>query len=239
MPYTHLTRNKEAVYDALTIMDGQLVAKKPVKIVFPSHFEEKHLASISSDVYVCGIFAIIVDNHYATNVMLSKVRLFPNEIEKVKYNETEYYELYFEKGTTIVENMNLVKENTIGYYVYDYLIAQGKVPWYIGALDLLTLFSKSNYYSGVNYGSNHVATELIAAMIMRNSNDLNEYWRHTVNSMDDINRKPPEYIPLRNVMLGARNTTAKLMGAYFNDGLLSALIYPSEKTETVEELLRQ
>lgn len=240
MEIKHLKRDPKYILDSLFITpDGTMVAKKDLIITFPVAYEERHLATISTDVYVVGIFGIIVDGNYASNTVLSKVRLYPNEIEKEKVDEVEYYVLKFEKGSTIVENMNLVKENTIGYYVYNYLIAQGKVPWYMSAIELLNLFKDSNYYSGVTYGSNHIATELIAAMIMRRNEDINQYWRQSVESIDEVISNPPQFIPLRDVIYGARNTTAKLMGAYLNEGMKSAIMHPSENTESVEEILRQ
>ena len=235
-----LRRDKEKVFDAILVTpDGKMIAKKTMEVYFPVAYEEKHLATIASDVYVVGLFAFVVDGYYATVNILSKIRLYPTEIDRVNIEDTPYHVLRFEKGATIVENMNLVKDNTIGYYVYNYIIAQGKVPWYLSALDLMNLFHTSAKYSGVVYGTNHMATELIAAMVMRSSSDINTYWRQEVNSIDDVLKNPPTFIPLRNVMFGARNTTAKLMGAYLNEGMKSAIMYPSETTESVEELLRQ
>lgn len=240
MEIKHLKRDPNYILDAFMFpSNGTMVAKKDLIITFPVAYEEKQLATISTDVYVVGIFGIIVDGYYASNTMLSRIRMFPTEIEKEKIDEVEYYILHFEKGSTVVENMNLVKENTIGYYVYNYLIAQGKVPWYMSAIELLNLFKDSNYYSGVTYGSNHVATELIAAMIMRRNGDINQYWRQSINSIDEVISNPPQFIPLRDVIYGARNTTAKLMGAYLKEGMKSAIMHPSENTESVEEILRQ
>lgn len=240
MNINSLVRNKDAVFDAIMVTkDGRMIAKKPITVTFPVAYEEKHLATIASDVLVVGLFGLVVDGYYATCNVLSKVKFSPSEIDRININDTPYYLLKFEKGATMVENMNLVKDNTLGYYVYNYVIAQGKVPWYYSALDLLNLFHTSAKYSGVTYGTNHMATELIAAMIMRSKDDINTYWRQNTKSIDDVLKNPPEFIPLRNVMFGARNTTAKLMGAYLNEGMKSAIMYPSETTESVEELLRQ
>jgi hypothetical protein len=51
--------------------------------------------------------------------------------------------------------------------------------------------------------------------------------------------KPPTFIPFRSPIYGATNTTAKLIGAYFDDSINSALVNPSEKVEGVESLLRR
>jgi hypothetical protein len=58
-----------------------------------------------------------------------------------------------------------------------------------------------------------------------------------VQSIDDIVKKPPVYIPLRSVTYTATNTTNKLAGSYFQEGLVSALVSPSERKERIESIL--
>lgn len=240
MPFSTLKRNKDAVLNALyQTQSGSLLAKEDLKIVFPVRFEEANLAIIESNVYVLGIFAIIVGNQFAVNNIPARIRLSPSEIEKEKYEDNEYYVLSFDKGATICENINVVQENTLGYYIYNYFIALGKVPWYISALDMLRIFEGMNEYTKTTYGASHTVTEMICAMVMRGNLDAQQYWRQTIESEQDLYNNRPEFIPLRNIPLGARNTTAKLMGAYFDEGLNSALLYPSESAERVETLLRQ
>nr|DAT15845.1 MAG TPA: hypothetical protein [Caudoviricetes sp.] len=240
MDFSSLKRDKNKILDAIYVDPaGSMIAKRPLKIVVPASYEERHLASVEDSIYTLGIFAFIVDGYYAVNVMAAKVRLFPTEYEKVKYEEASYYLLTFDKGATITDNINLVKDNTIGYYIYNCFVALGKVPWFMNAVDMATLFETTLEYSGVSYGASHVATELISSMIMRDPNDIMQYWRHGVKTIDEVNTRKPAFIPLRNVPFGARNTTSKLMGAYFNEGLVSALMYPSEQTDQVEALLRQ
>lgn len=241
MSYINYTRNKDAILNAMELVpSGELIAKTPLKIIFPVNYEEKDLASITDKVHVLGIFAIIVGNNYATNVLPAKVNLFPSEIGKYKEGESDYYVLEFEKGSVITDNINVVKEETLGYYIYNYFIALGRVPWYLSALDLLTLFDHSGKYTGKTYGVNHVILEMIISSIMRDSQDLNKYWRQTLPPIKRaIYDNKPDVIPLRNVPYGARNTLAKLMGSYFDEGLNSALINPSTTTEKIEALLRQ
>lgn len=240
MDFSQLKRNKQRILSALhQDPKGGLIAKEDLSIVFPVRFEESNLAVIAGDVYTIGIFAIIVGNEYATNNVPSRIRLLPAEINKVKFNEADYYVLTFEKGATITENMNLVMEETIGYYIYNNFIALGKVPWYMSNLDMINLFENMKTYSGKEYGATPAVLQMIISMVMRNSDDVQQYWRQTLTNPNDVLQKPAEYIPLRNVPLGARNTTAKLMGAYFSEGLNSALVNPSENTERIEEILRQ
>lgn len=240
MPFSTLTRNKDVVLNALyQDPSGSLIAKQDLKIIFPVRYEESDLAVVESNVYVLGIFAIQVGNEYAVNVLQSRVRLLPVEIEKVKYQDADYYVLTFDKGSTITDNINVVKENTLGYYIYNYFVANGRVPWFMSALDMLRLFDGMNEYTGVTYGVSPMIPQMIVSMIMRDNQDIQQYWRQSINTEKDLMDNVPDFIPLRNVPFGARTTTAKLMGSYFDEGLNSALLYPSETTERVEELLRQ
>lgn len=240
MPFSTLVRNKEPVLKALyQDPTGSLIAKQDLKIIFPVRYEEANLAAIEGSVYVLGIFAIQVGNEYAVNSVPARIRLHPTDIERVKYNNADYYVLSFDRGGIITDNINVVKENTLGYYIYNYFVALGKVPWFMGAEDMLGLFDNMTEYTGEKYGVSPMITKMIISMIMRNPDDIQEYWRQSINTQDDITSSKPDFIPLANVPFGARNTTAKLMGSYFDEGLNSALLHPSETTEKVEELLRQ
>lgn len=240
MSFNTLTRNKDAVINALfETPSGELIAKEHLKIVIPVKYEESRLAVIEQDVYTLGIMAIIVGNDYACNMLPAKIRLTPTNIEKVTHDEESYYVLEFERGSTVTPNINVIKDETLGYYIYNYFIALGRAPWYMDALDFIKIFDAMGEYTGKTYGDNHVVTEMISSMVLRNPENNLEYWRQAIQTTSDIYNRKPEIVALRNVALGARNTTAKLMGSYFNEGLNSALLNPSDQSEPVEELLRQ
>lgn len=236
----NLTRNKDAVFAALHKgSDGSLMAKEPLNIIFPARYEESDLAFLEGNVYVLGIFAIQVGNHYAVNNMPAKVRLFPSEITTFKHNDQEYYNLSFDKGGIVTDNINVVTENTLGYYIYRYFIALGRVPFYMNAMDMVTLFHRMREYTTVEYGVNHAVCEMIVSMIMRDPENIQKYWRQSIHSVQDLTNKKPDFVPLRDIPHGARNTTAKLLGSYSDEGLNSALLHPSDTAERVETLLRQ
>ena len=65
------------------------------------------------------------------------------------------------------------------------------------------------------------------------------YYRSVINNRSDLKKNPPVFIPLRSVVYGATNTTNKLAGSYFNEGVISALVSPSTRIEPIEELLRK
>lgn len=240
MAFGHLKRNRERVLNAIyKTPNGEYIAKEELQIILPVRFEESNLMEIEKDTYTLGIFAIVVGDSYATNVTPARMRMANGFAVKEKYLEDEYYVFTFEKGATIFYTNQLLKEETLGYYIYNYFVALGRMPWYMKSTDIIKLFDNCGYFTGKTYGVNHVIMEMIMSTIMRNPLNNKDYWRHTLKSQQDVKEKEVEVIALRNVPLGARNTTAKLMGAYFTEGLNSALIYPSDTTEVVEELLRQ
>lgn len=240
MPFSSLRRNETAIKAALyEDPSGSLIATSDMKIIFPVRYEEANLANMLGTVYGLGIFAIQVGQEYAVNVIPAKIRLFPTDIEKVTYQDNDYYVLSFEKGSTVTDNVNVVKDQVMGYYIYKYFVSLGRVPWYMSSADMLHLFSGMNEYTGVTYGANHAVNEMIISMIMRDNRNIQDYWRQGITTEEGIWRNHPDYIPLANVPFGARNTTAKLMGAYFDEGLNSALVYPSDTPEYVETVLRQ
>lgn len=238
--YGSLKRNPAAIAK-LFIDNGnnEYIAGDSLKIVVPVKYEESDLMVIEGFVLTLGIFAVIHGDEFASCIVPSKMRLLPSNISKVKYQEEDFYELEFEKGQVITDNFNLVRDDTLGYYIYNYFIALGRHYWFLSVRDMLNLMKDIGEFTGKVFGQGQTIMEMIASMCVRDSNDVNQYWRQTISSSDDIYGKPFEFIALRNVSLGARNTTAKLMGSYFSDGLYSALIYPSSTSERVEELLRQ
>lgn len=220
--------------------DGRLVAKKAIKIYIPTRFAERGLASIGIETHIVGIYAITVDDtYYGVSMVNAMLRIEPTATMKVIINEEEFYEFYFEPGSTVVSDTQLVKTDTLVYRIYDEIIAKGRVPWYLGYLELGKLFDTAKYHAGANVGGNHEVTELIVSMIARDATNRHQYYRRSVQSLEEIRSIPPAFISLRSVTYAATNTTNKLAGSYFKDGVVSALVNPTERVEKIEDLLRR
>lgn len=236
-----LKRNPQIVHQDLTKMkDRRLVTKKGCKIYVPARFQEQKLAAIGSETYLLGIFAIVYDDtYYAVSNVPAMMRVDPATVNTVTVDEEDYLELVFEAGDTVLTNIDLVKDDKMLFYVYNEFIAKGHIPWYIGYEDLGRLFEHAKLHAGASLGANHAVIEMIAASITRDSNNKTKFYRHSVESKKDLDTNPPTMIPLRSVTYGATNTTAKLIGAYWDEGITSALVNPSEKVEPIEEILRR
>lgn len=239
MDYSKLKRSPENVKSALRqTKDGRVITTKPMRLIIPGRFLEKQLAVISSEIYTLGIFALVMDNFYSVSLTPAKMRIDPDSTKYVTWNDEEYIEFEFNAGSIVFPNVNLVKKETLLYEINEELISKGRIPWYLTYEDIGSLYQHSKKFAGTSLGYNHAILEMIAATIARNPDNPVMFYRHLVNTKEDLTKFTPKYIPLKNIGLGASNTTARLMGNYFNDGLTSALVNPSERNEDIETLLR-
>lgn len=241
MTLTTWTRDAGKVQAALTLQaDKSAVTSKPLKLYVPERYVEKKLVKIGSEIYVVGIFALVVeDKYYAVSTTNAMMRIKPTTISTVKFEEDSYLEFAFEPGSVVFATTELIRTDTLVYYIFDEFIAKGRVPWYIEYEDLAKLFLSSDKHAGVRLGGQHAILEMFAAAIARDPNQRSRYYRQSLSDKAGANEPPPKFIPLRSIVDGATNTTSRLLGSYWNDGLNSALIHPSDKTERVEELLRR
>lgn len=241
MDIKRLVRDASKVHACLKeLPDGRLVAVKECKIYVPSRFAERGLASIGIETHIVGIYAIVVEDiYYGISIVNAMMRIEPTSTIKIMIGDEEYYEFYFRPGSTVTPSVNLVKTDTLVYKIYDEIIAKGRVPWYLGYPELGKLFDTAKYHAGANIGTNHEVTELIISMIARDPKDRHQYYRKTIKSLQDGIDNPPAFIPLRSVTYAATNTLNKLAGSYFNEGVVSALVNPTDRTERIEALLRR
>lgn len=240
MDPSKLIRSPEIIHAAIKETEaGQLIAVKPITIYIPTRYATRKLAVISTEIRIVGIFAITVeDKYYGVSLATAMMQILPSSTTIVKVNGDDYYEFSFDAGAIITPNYNLVKDNFLVYYIYDEIMAKGHIPWFISYSDLGKIFESSEYHGGLVLGANNTALEMIAASISRDPVDRTKYYRHSLDKIENELLRPPAFIALRSIIYGPTNTTAKLMGAYFEDGMLSALNNPAEQTEGVETLLR-
>ncbi len=236
-----LIRDKDRVLGCLReLPNNTLVALKDIKIQCPQRFAEHGLAKIDVETKVVGILAYIVeDKYYAVTLVNAMIQLSPTETNRIMINGVPYYEFFFAKGSTVIPNLNLVKQDTLVYNIFDEFLSKGRIPWYIDYFDLGRILSTAKKYAGTNLAENQEVLELIVSMISRVPDDRTKYYRSSIKSLKDIQERPPIFTPLRSVRYGATNTTNKLAGAHFSDGLTSALIDPAERVERIEGILTQ
>jgi hypothetical protein len=246
MDVKSLRRDPEAAAKAFAVVDETTwIAKANCKIMIPARFVERGLGALEPDVYTIAIFAFIVeDKFYGVYTTPNFIRLTPTDISYTKVEDVEYILFHFDKGSVISPNLDLVMRDTLVFFVYDELLAKGNSPWFIDYDDIVLPFEDARESLGVKLGANHAIMEVIAASVVRDANDKSVYFREIVANGTPIPLSEKELdkstvVPLRSVTHGPTNTTAKLSGAYFKEGVFAALANPSDTTETIEDLLRR
>lgn len=220
--------------------DGRLVAKSALKIVVPARFAERGLAYVGIDTQIVAIFAIIVEDHYyGVSIANAMMRITPSSTNKVMYDDDEYYEFSFDAGATVCPSLQLVKIDTLVYNIYDEILAKGRVPWYLSRdqedYELMgKLFETAKEHANANIGQQQEVVELMVSLIARDPDNRTKYYRQVLATDP---KKKPAFIPLRSVAYAATNTLNKLAGSYAKDGMVSALVSPTERVERLESLL--
>ncbi len=233
-------RDAKRVQQALRRVKDSLKVVSPLAVHIPKRYAVKELANVGSTVSIVGIFGIVVDDrYYGVSLVNAMMVLTPSNINTIIVDDVEYYSLEFQPGDTFMPNVNLVKEGTLVYQIFDEIVAKGNTPWYLGYRDLGQLFDTALHHGGANLNTNHAILEMITAARARSPRDRTVFYRHQFKDTKQLEDKPPEIIALRSVQDGASNTTAKLMGAYLDEGINSALVDPAERLERVEDLLRR
>ena len=241
MDISQLERQPERIQNDLkTLNNGTIITQSGCKIYLPQKYEDQRLAVIGVETYILGIHAIVVgDKYYGVSMAPAMMRVEPDSVNTVKIDEVEYFELGFEKNSVVIADKNLVQDNKLLFSIYNEFIAKGFVPWYCTYRDLGELFQLSGHYAGSQLGANHAIVELVAATIARNPDNPKQQFRHILEKPADVRNKQPRIIKLTSVSYGATNTTAKLIGAFWEEGLASALTHPSDQREPIEDLLRR
>jgi len=236
-----LTRDASKVHAALKELDdGSVVTTKGCKIIIPARFAEQQLAVLGNEINICGLFAIVVeDRFYGVSSAMAMMRIEPSVTNTIKIEDEDFLEFVFDPGCTVISSTELVKSDAFIYLVYSEIIAKGNVPWYMNYEDMGRLFESAPHHAGVSVGANFAVIEMIMAAISRSEKDRTKYFRHQLATKQDLDKEVPAFIPLRSVTYGASNTTAKLIGAYWEEGLTSALVNPTETVEPIEGLLRR
>lgn len=233
-------RNPAAIQSYLQeTKSGSVITKRDCIIQFPKRLVDRDLAEIGSETYVFGIFAIIIGNEYAISTIPSMIRTNPSRIDEREIKGDFYYNFYYEGGDVIIENINLIRKDTLIYNLTEEFFLKGNIPWYIGYEDLGRIYDKAKEFADSNVAQNYATMEAMAACISRAPHDRSVQYRHFIKSKKDIDSNNPTYIGLYgNVFYAAPGTVNKLAGSYFQDAVVSALVQPSTKSSHVETLLR-
>lgn len=237
MDISTLSHDKAKVSSALMYKEQAIVAKAAVKIMIPSRYFDVGLAITEPEVFSLAVFAIIVeDKYFCTSLAISMMRLTPTDRYEVMIGEEAYTIFEFDKGAVITPNRNLVVRDTLIYNAWEMFISQCQFPWYVTEENASVIFEDSKKWTGVRLGANPAIVQMILSSIMRTKGKLSQQYRH---GLIEDPKAEAEGVALRSIIYGPSNTFSRLNGPYFKEGLPTALVTQSERSEPFEELFRR
>lgn len=218
---------------------GRVLTRKSCTIQLPERFMTRNLGQIGISTFAYGCFALIMDSgEYSVFNVNALIELTPSKITKSTINEIEYYNFHFDENDVVIKTTHIVKRDNIIYDVMDELVFKGKIPWYMEYNDLGKMFSTAKKYANSGVGKNQEVIELIASIITRVKSNKSKYIRLGIKDYKDTSLENTAYVPLSSVFYSASTTLNKIAGNYFNDGVVSALVEPSNNVEQIESILR-
>lgn len=233
-------RDPQAVRAVLqTTPSGAVVTTAPCRIQIPERYVDRNLASIGIETYLYGIYAMLLeDDRYAISVTHAMLKITPFKSLKIKIGEVPYYEFHFPAKSIVFPATEVVKRNVFIFDVLDEFMFQGKIPWFLDYTDVGRLFDTAKEFATSSIASSPETIELLASMIARTSTDRMQYYRNSLPDDPKASIPPPAYIPFKSVFYAATNTLNKLAGNYFQQGVVSALVTPTEDVQRLEQLIR-
>jgi len=228
-----LKRDGSKVQAALKSSGDTVIATKDCKIFVPEKYMDSALGVMEEEIRVLGVWGMVVDGYYGVSSATALMGIEPSTVTGVKIGDTDYMEFSFQPGDRVITNVNLVQSSTLLYWIYNEIIAKGKVPWYLTDEDLSFLFETALLHANGELHGDSAILELIAAVMVRDGKNKMLHYRH---SKQDT---PPAFVPLSSVGYQTTNTTSKLLGSHLAEGITSALTVESKQNESIEDLLRK
>lgn len=234
-----LQRDKAKILAALgDLPNGTVIAKQAISIQFPSRFRDIKLAVVGENNYVYGLFALILGDSYALLNMNGYIELGKGTISLSTVQGQEYFTITYQPGDVVIKTKSIVARSNLIFTAIDEFVFKGKVPWYVNYEDMGQLFDTAQDYAKTKATMLPPVIEFLAAYIARSKQDRTKFIREVAKQPKDFALDQVSWVPLRSVFWSAPGTVNKLSGAYFADGVVSALVNPNNKVEKVESILR-
>lgn len=233
----NLKHNPKAINNVLKQTSDLVLAKDDLMVLFPAKFINKELAIVGSTVRVVSILCIIDSkNNYAVMTAPIYSELTPDKIDDTVIDGELYKVLHFPEDSVFMNGTKLVMSDNFLYDLFDMFYTKGEIPFYLDYENASEIFLESKKYCGNNIGGNSCLFEIITAIVGRNDKNKTEYWRHVLNQK----KKGCElyYVGLSDIYYAFDNTGSKLIGAYFEQGLVNAVSNKETKPTNTVKVLR-
>lgn len=232
-----LVRDPDYIKGLLKV-DQETRCTQACKLYYPQRYYDTSLGVVGEQTQILACFAIVVGNRYAVSRALATVTLGDAESEVVMIEGEPYIERSYDANDILIKSNTFLLNKFILYDIDNEFVVKGRYPVYMNYNDRVLLFMDSGKYTGVQLGNNIGITALIASKTNRSPLDGSTLFRHALNQKTITPNTFPASLGLRNVSEMASNTTAKLIGAYFDNSLKKAVVDQTSRNEAIEDILR-
>lgn len=228
------TPNRPNIDTFFTIVENTMVfTGNHLEVRIPMRYKVHEALDVDEHVKALAIFEMIVNHEYEYGLLLPNIiKMQPSKLSRATIDDVEYQICEFYNGDKFMLTTTVLKESHISLMMYNEFISLGNIPKFIDYNNIALLFDTAESMCDINLKTPHAVFEMIYSHLFRDPDDLYTKYRFTNKT------KPPVFIGANNVAFGPESTTAKLIGAYFNDGVNSALVNASDRKYDIEDLLR-
>lgn len=233
-----MKHNPEKILRTLSKVKGQVVVSKPTIIEFPSIFREKKFYRVVKDgsVQLFGTYATIQGDDYSFAAAGTFVSFPPSKETIITRSDgLEYIQLAYEPGVLITAT-ECVQDKLPLSELFTLYIMRGLVPWYLDYEDVLTIFQKGKFYSGLELDARPETLEVIHSNVERTKDDDTKLVRSM--QIKNPSRAVIQAVNVTNVHYGAITALTKVTKSYQNAGIDSSLVTDTTKLSASEKILR-
>ncbi len=239
MDYNSIKHNPEAVSKSYTYVADRCVVTKPVRVLFPERWIAKDLAEMGDVVHLIGYFCVIDGSgNYGVVSIPAVIRTSPDRISKTSVNGDTYMVLEYDKGSNLITNMNVVRDDNLVYYIYSEFLEKARIPFYFDMVQVSKFFDETAKYNGFTLGYDPAALEYLVGFMFRDPDDIGKPYRLRDDAKKNLSNVAPVVIGLNDVTTGSNNFITKVTKSYTTAGITSALNNPATRAERIETMLR-
>lgn len=226
--------NRPNIDSFFTVVEDTMVfTGNHLEVRIPMRYKVHEALEVEDTVRALAIFEMIVNKQYEYGLLLPNlIRMAPSKISRTTIDSVDYQICEFFNGDKFMLSTTVLKESHIAPMMYNEFISLGNIPKFLDYNSTALLFDTAEKMCDINLKTPHSVFEMIYAHLFRDPDNLYLKYRFT----DKV--KKPAFIGANSVAFGPESTTAKLIGAYFNDGVNSALVNASDQQYDLEDLLR-
>ena len=231
-------RDNEKVLATLKRVGDSIITIAGCKIHIPVRYETVGLATVGAETRIYGFFHLfLLDGSYGAVVnKCSMMKVNPDEIQTVKIGEESYYEMLFEAGSVVIENVKVFRDDLIISKIFKEFVNKGKLPYWTEYSDATGLFRTAQSHANAYLGT-YEGLAIPISIIARDPNDVSRYYREILT--DNKPKPKPLFVPAASVRHSSTRTVSKLNGSHFEDeGLVSAINNPTETADLIDYILR-